>query len=407
MKKQCFLCILLAALLLASSACAASIPEQEIRGIWFSYLEYSAFFQNKTKSEFTAQADTICNNLKDAGFNTIFYQVRAFSDAFYPSKLFGWSKYVSGTAGAGPDYDPLKIFIDRAHHYDLQVHAWFNPYRIGDISNVTDGSRAMQWKNDGSARVLEWNGLWYYNPADTDVQSYILNGVAEVLDHYDIDGVQYDDYFYPTDDPAFDSVSYTGPSERLADWRRGNVNNLIQKTYDLVKSKKQDIPFGISPSADITKNNTQLYADVELWGSTPGYADYLAPQIYFGYQNSSLPYADVLEQWQALCKAPKLMVGLAAYKVGKEDQWAGGGKTEWIENSDILARQYRDAQSSNNFCGVILFSYSSLFAPEETISATANAERQALSAAFDAPQQPSNPTLVQSFLWLLQSLFPF
>lgn len=406
MKKQTGLCIILAALLLFSSACAAPDAHDELRGIWFSYLEYSALLQNKEEAAFTAQVDSICQNLKEAGFNALFYQVRAFSDAFYPSNLFDWSKYVSGTAGSGPDYDPLKIFIDRAHHHGLQIHAWFNPYRIGDASNVTAGSRAVQWKNDGSGRVLEWDGKWYYNPADAAVQAYILDGVAEVLDNYDIDGVQFDDYFYPTDNPAFDSISYTGAPEELDDWRRSNVTDFIQKTYDLVKTKKQNILFGISPSADISKNYNQLYADVELWGSTDNYVDYLAPQIYYGYQNSALPYATVLAQWQALCKTPKLLIGLAGYKVGAEDQWAGDGKAEWQQHTDMLASQYHDAQKCANFGGIVVFSYSSLFAPDNTVQETAHAERQALTAAFGSqPQQEIS--LFQSFLWLLQSLFPF
>lgn len=405
MKK--ILCALLAALLLVSAACAAPAPEQELRGVWFSCYEYGTFFQNLDKAAFTAQADTICKNVKGAGFNAIFYHVRAFSDAFYPSDLFGWSKYVTGAAGVGPDYDPLAIFIDSAHRQGLQVHAWFNPYRIGNESNVTQDCRAMQWRNDNSGRVLEWNGALYYNPANADVQAYILEGVAEVLERYDVDGVQYDDYFYPTSDPAFDSAYYTGAPERLNECRRENVSNLIKSTYQLVKEKNQALLFGVSPNADIPKNYNQLYADVETWGGTSEYVDYLAPQIYYGYENSALPYSEVLAQWQSICKLPDLVVGLAAYKTGNEDQWAGDGKAEWLEHSDILSRQYQDAQKAEKFGGIIAFSYSSLFAPDEAVSATANAERQALSAAFGAPQKETSPTLLQSFLWLLQSLFPF
>lgn len=400
-------CMLLTLLLLFSTACAAPAPEQKLRGVWFSYAEYGAFFKNLDKAAFTAQADTICKNVKDAGFNAIFYHVRAFSDAFYPSDLFGWSKYVSGTAGIGPDYDPLAIFIDCAHRQGVQVHAWFNPYRIGSDANVTPDSRAMQWKKDNSGRVLEWNGSLYYNPANTDVQAYILAGVSEVLAKYDVDGVQYDDYFYPTDDPAFDGAWYSGEPEARADWRRENVNILIENTYRIVKKENPALLFGVSPCADISKNYNQLYADVELWGKTPGYVDYLAPQIYYGYQNSTMPYTEVLAQWQTLCKQPDLMIGLAAYKVGKEDQWAGSGKAEWLEHTDILARQYADAQKAGKYDGVILFSYSSLFAPDENAANIANAERQALSAAFGAVQKSSDPSLLQSFLWLLQSLFPF
>ncbi len=404
--KRKLLCIMAAVCMLFSSACAQTAPEEELRGVWFSYLEYSSLLQGKDQDAYTAQVEEICKNIRQAGYNAVFYQVRAFSDAFYPSKLFNWSKYVSGAAGAGPTYDPFAIFIEQAHQVGLKVHAWVNPFRIGDNTNITPESQAAQWQNSGNGKVLEADGKLYYNPADPEVRTYILDGISEILDHYDIDGVQYDDYFYPTTAPDFDSISYSGTPDGLAAWRRENINALIRETYQTVKEYGSHLLFGVSPSADIEKDMQSLYADVETWGKEAGYVDYLAPQIYYGYQNSTLPYKTILAQWDDLCRVPTLVVGLAGYKVGAEDQWAGNGKAEWQQTHDILARQYQDAQCCQHFGGIAVFSYTSLFHPDAAVKDTANAECQALSAAFGSPQK-QEPSLWDSFLWFLQALLPF
>ncbi len=403
---QKLICLIAAVCILFSSACAKTALEEEIRGVWFSYLEYSSLLQGKDLTAYTAQVKEICKNISQAGFNTVFYQARAFSDAFYPSKLFHWSKYVSGTAGIGPSYDPFAIFIEQAHRQGLKVHAWVNPYRIGDNTNITPDSQAAQWYSSGTGKVLEADGKLYYNPADPEVRAYILDGISEILEQYNVDGIQYDDYFYPTTDPAFDSAFYNGTPDGLAAWRRENVNILIKETYQRVKETDSDLLFGVSPSADIEKNMQSLYADVKTWGKEAGYVDYLAPQIYFGYQNSSMPYKTVLAQWDALCKVPTLLIGLAGYKVGTQDQWAGDGKTEWQQSHDLLSRQYQDAQLCQQFGGVVVFSYTSLFAPDDSVKKAADTECQALSAVFGS-QPKQEISIWDSFLWFLQALLPF
>ena len=134
-----------------------------MRAVWFSYEDYRNELYSLSKAEFEKKAQEICENLTEHGLNTIIFHVRAFSDAFYNSSYFPYSKYVCGEVGVAPDYDPLSIMCDIAHKNDILIHAWVNPYRIGAPSNVTEDSTAYLWKNDyGTERVCEFDGKWYY-----------------------------------------------------------------------------------------------------------------------------------------------------------------------------------------------------------------------------------------------------
>lgn len=353
------------------SVCAEA---DEMRGVWFSYEDFSSQLAGLSESEYAKKADEICSAIASNGFNTIIFHVRAFSDAFYNSSYFGYSKYVCGTAGVAPGYDPLKNMCKAARDNGLSLHAWINPYRIGSPSNVTQSSVAYAWKNQyGSERVCEVNGLWYYNPSSQEVRDYIVEGVRELVSGYDIDGIHFDDYFYPTADESFDSASYlaSGSSLSLFQWRIENINLQIKQTYDNIKEINPNVVFGVSPNANIEKDYSEYFADVRLWATEKGYVDYIAPQIYFGYTNSSMPFIRVLNQWSNLCTVPKLYIGLAPYKAGKEDKWAGSGKNEWIEHNDICARQISDMRAFSNVGGFMLFCYSPIFGAGATEGAKA------------------------------------
>ncbi len=193
----------------------------------------------------------------------------------------------------------------------------------------------------------------------------------EIVANYDIDGVQIDDYFYPTTDSSFDRIAFKtyGNGLSLSEYRLGNVDSRVKLIYSSINSYNSSVVFGISPQGIIKNNYEAMYADVGKWASESGYCDYILPQIYFGFDNSTAPFADTAEDWSNLVtsKDVKLVIGLAAYKAGTSDKYAGNGKNEWLNNSDILSSQMDYAKTLGNYGGVALFRYGSLFEPDSSV----------------------------------------
>lgn len=347
----------------------------EVRGVWISYLELQTIFPNKTEGQFKEAIKGMFKNIKEAGLNTVIVQVRPFGDAIYPSEIFPWSYIITGIEGINPGYDPLGIMVEEAHAQGLDFEAWINPYRIrNNTKPLSADNKALKWLEDGSNKVIKVGNGIYYNPASMDVQRLITDGVIEIIEKYDVDGIHFDDYFYPTTDANFDKVDYeryklNGGILNLSDWRRENVNQLVRAVYKGIKDNNPGIKFGISPQAIISKSYNEQYTDIYKWLSNPGYVDYICPQIYFGYEHSTYPYDKVVKQWVNLMKNPdiQLYVGLAAYKVGREDSWAGSGKAEWMKATSILQRMIEDGRKEDNYLGFILFRYDSLFNPPSSL----------------------------------------
>lgn len=367
----------------------------EIRGVWVSYYELSMSGEGGgSKEKFTQKAAEITDNIMKSGMNTVFVHVRAFSDAFYESEIFPWSAYLTGIQGKSPGYDPLKIFIEEAHKRNLSCHAWINPYRVSydtDFSKLSSDNPAKQFHDDDKKENDSWiftleNGI-YYNPTVPEVQKLILDGVREIVKNYDVDGIHLDDYFYPSSGETLDSEQYntyksSGGKQPLTVWRREQVNTFISGLYSSVKSIKPNVQVGVSPAADINKNETMLYADVKRWGSQSGYVDYLLPQVYFGFENEKFPFEKSIKEWSELVTSPdvKLYFGLAMYKAGEEDKFAGKGKNEWINNNNVIVRQVELSRKIKNCGGFSFYSYSSLFG--NTSNNTVKKEREALKAVI-------------------------
>ena len=362
-------------------------PSGETKAVWISYLEYQSVMQGKTKTQFRSNIKTMFNNIAMDGFNTVFVHVRSHSDAMYDSDIFPWSAYCSGTEGNDPGYDPLEIMVSEAHSAGLKIEAWINPYRVkgtSDTSKIAKSSPAYKWLDTGKVIVLD-NGI-YYNPADEDVIRLIISGVEEIVRNYDVDGIHFDDYFYPTTAESFDKAYYneyksTGGKLKLAEWRRQNVNKLIKEVYSAIKSIDSSCRFGVSPAGNIEQNYNTLYCDVYTWVTSKGYIDYICPQIYFGFNNKSRPYLDVLSEFSKMITRSdvELIVGLAAYKAGAEDAYAGdSGKKEWINNGDILARQVVAAREAKHYSGFALYRYDSLYNPASGVKSAVRAERENL-----------------------------
>ena len=382
----------LAALLLALLAPHCRAVQPQVRGVWVSTvlnLDYPSA-QGLDKAALQQELDQVLDTAEAAGFNAIFFQVRPCADSFYPSQIFPSSVYLTGQQGQSPDgaLDPLAYLVEQAHARGLAIEAWVNPYRVRLNDTMPPGELAADnpaLLHEGWA--LEANGGLYYDPALPEVQDMVVQGVTEIVQNYDVDGIQFDDYFYPTTDEAFDTESYAryGGGQDLAEWRRANVNTLVQKVYAAVKAVKPEAVFGISPQGNNDNNYSQQYSDVALWLSTPGYVDYIMPQVYWGYnytlQNGSARFAfeNIVDEWLAMPRddSVSLAFGLGAYRIGAGDgsatesgEWASG------HNLADMARTL----SVRGADGYALYRYASLYSGGE-YAALMQAECAALAQA--------------------------
>lgn len=345
----------------------APVAADEVHGVWISYLEMSVLLKNQSKSDFRKAVDAIYDNCVSLGINTVYVHARAFGDAFYDSELFPATKYLSGTVGVGTDYDPYEILVDEAKKHNLSFHAWINPLRLctnEDMQTISSDYTIKKWYNSEykGKYIVNVNGTWYLNPAYDDAVQLVCDGVKEILDNYDVDGIHIDDYFYPTTDASFDSSAFSASGySSLSSFRINNCNKLVKSLYNTVHDCSASAVFGASTQGSIENNINQLYADAESW-CKGGYIDYFAPQIYYGFNNSSQPYEKCTDTWVKMVKNTdvKLYIGLAVYKIGKEDTWAGNGKWEWCNTETMLKRQTEYARSKG--CdGIILYSYNYIF----------------------------------------------
>ena len=345
------------------------------KAVWISYLEFDRIMKNADEAAFTASLGECFDNISALGCNTVYFQVRAYGDAYYSSSLFPKGDRLTG------DYDPLKIAVKLAHDRGLSIHAWINPMRLmtdSQMSALGNDCVIGRWYGDSSKKgtyIVENGGRWYLSPAYSDTVSLICDGIREIVTGYEVDGIQIDDYFYPTTDESFDRAAYnaSGTALSLDDWRRETVTKMVRQMYLAVHGANPTAVFGISPQGNMSSDHDTLYADIYTWCGSAGYCDYICPQIYYGFENSALPYADTVNSWAKLAGEDiSLVIGLAAYKSGAEDSYAGEGKNEWIYSSDILSRQ-RDLTDIYG-AGYAFFRYDSLFEPDRAVSAHVSQE---------------------------------
>ncbi|MCL2056165.1 MAG: family 10 glycosylhydrolase [Oscillospiraceae bacterium] len=356
----------------------------EIRAVWISFLELGPMMQGKTEAQFTQSVRTMFDRCADFGINTLYVQVRPYGDALYESSYFPWSFLCTGIEGQNPGYDPLAVMLREAKERGLRFEAWLNPYRVrsaGSSVALHSGNQAKKWLDQNDAAAISYQGIISYNPASAKARRLIINGALELIRKYRVDGIHIDDYFYPTTSEAFDRASYSsyrnsGGKMTLENWRRANVERLLRDMYSAIKEENPNVTFGISPQGNLSNNFNQQYFNSEKIISNPGYCDYIIPQIYYGFQNTTLPYAKTVDQWDRMTRAEgvELIIGLAAYKAGIADSWAGSGAQEWVRGRDILKRQVEYARNADNYKGFAVFRYASLFAPESGLRAHAQAE---------------------------------
>lgn len=407
MKKRILALFLALALSLTITAFAAvPTPKEEMRGVWVSSV-YNLDYPVKPTTDAATlqkQADVILNNAQKIGLNSIFLQVRPSSDALYPSSIFPWSQYLTGSQGTAPTggFDPLRYWIDGAHARGLTLHAWINPYRI------TKG-KAAEWNalpaSNPAKQHPEWtvkytDGNYYYNPGLPEVRKLVEDGVSEILDKYpDIDGIHFDDYFYPgpdfQDNAAFQT--YGKGFTSIDDWRRENVNILVRELDTLIHAKNPAISFGISPSgvwanksenprgSDTRGGNpsySRAYADTLAW-IKEGTVDYVCPQLYWYIGQSAADYSILTKWWSDAVAGTdvNLYIGEAAYKCDiAENGEVWKGSTELLKHLNF-------SESYPEVDGHIFFRYGSF----EDVAGLANAVTAYYAAKQPAPVPPQNP----------------
>ncbi len=302
---------------------------KEMRAVWLTTV-YNSDFPSRDnlanaegqKQEFIQKLDT----LQKAGINTVIVQVRPKADALYKSNINPWSEVLTGVQGKDPGYDPLAFMIEETHKRGMELHAWLNPYRV-----TTWGTDTSVLSANHPARLHpEWlithNSALYYNPDLPEVREHIKDTVAEIVTNYNVDGIHFDDYFYPSNYPLPEGETRDGA---VANARRKNVDDMVEMVYKTIKSIKPSVTFGISPMG-IWKNNTSdptgsatkgqeayyaVFSDVRSWIKS-GTVDYITPQIYWETGNSAADYETLVKWWsnEVSGTSVKLYIGQAIYK---------------------------------------------------------------------------------------------
>ncbi|MCI7309521.1 MAG: family 10 glycosylhydrolase [Prevotella sp.] len=300
------------------------LPAKELRGVWMATvwgLDWpSSHDAAQQKQQYIDYLDLFAAN----NINAVFVQVRGMADAFYPSQYEPWSKTLTGVAGQDPGYDVLAFMIEEAHRRGIAFHAWMNPYRIATRAAKADkfpelpASIPQAWVNDYST-------IRVYNPALPEVQQRIVDIVKDVVTKYDVDGIHFDDYFYPelTTDTIVDTTEYKlyGKDKYKygGEFRRSNVDKVVKNVHDAIQAIRPDVVFSISPAANNETNYNKLYADVVKW-SQEGWTEMIIPQLYFATGSASTSFNQRLHWWSQFTYNNALMVGYGIYKFGDAAQ---------------------------------------------------------------------------------------
>lgn len=352
----------------------------ELDAMWISYLEYMEM--PKDESGFKAAVDTMFDRCVDMGMNAVIVHARSHFDAMYPSQYYPWSVFACGSQGVDPGYDPLDYMVTAAHSRGLEFHAWLNPYRVTGYgcywNQVSESNPAKIWLSDNDTSNDRWvllhKGEYYLNPSVPQVRQMVADGVKEIVSNYDVDGIHFDDYFYPSvndSDPSlcFDKPEYdaSGSNLSIADWRRNNVNMLVKDVYAAVKDIDSSVVFGISPAGNVEnlRKNTANFVDIDTWLSNTGYVDYIMPQLYWGFERrdssgniAAYAYENNLNTWISLAAKGnvKLYVGLNLANAGTNVS-DNNSVSEWLRYDDIIARQVLAARATGKVDGFAFFRY--------------------------------------------------
>ena len=339
-------------------------PEREFRAVWIATVDNIDFPTKKTLSIEEQKAELIkdlelAESLK---LNAVVFQVRPMCDALYKSGIEPWSEFLTGEMGKSQAFDPLEFLVTEAHRRGILVHAWFNPYRAFHPSAKTVSPNHISKTRPNLVR--KYGRYLWLDPTSREVQDYSVSVVADVVRRYDIDGVHFDDYFYPyaekdasgakiefPDDANWENYQKTGGKLVRDDWRRHNVNQFIEAVGRETKRIKPEVLYGISPFGVAEENYKSLYADAEKW-LREGTVDYFTPQLYWKIDRKTREFPLLLEYWQTRnAKKRHIWAGIGTYKIDnpRENFTAG----EIVEQISLTRRIQPTA-------GNIQFSFKSL-----------------------------------------------
>ncbi|MFC9592603.1 glycoside hydrolase family 10 protein [Streptomyces sp. NPDC056944] len=336
---------------------------REFRGMWLATVanrdwpSRAGLTAEQQRAELLGHLDTAV----ERRLNTVVLQVRPTADALWPSPYEPWAQYLTGTQGRDPGWDPLGTAVEEAHARGLELHAWFNPYRV---ANHTDPGRLVaghparlhpEW-------VLPYGGKLYYNPGLPEVRAFVQDAMLDAVRRYDLDAVHWDDYFYPypvagqvfADDEAY--ARYGGDFPDKASWRRNNTDLLVSEMSARIRETGKRTAFGISPfgvwrnvGTDPEGSDTRagvqtyddLHADTRKW-IREGWIDYVVPQLYWNIGLPAADYAKLLPWWDAVVRdtGVGLYIGEALYKAGDPAQPAPWQDPRELSRHLDLARTY-------------------------------------------------------------------
>ncbi|MCT4600840.1 MAG: family 10 glycosylhydrolase [Marinifilaceae bacterium] len=371
------LLIVLAILISFSTTCKSEIPrKREFRAIWVTTLlnldwpSSSHLSNEKIKKECIDMLNTFQKN----NINTVILQVRPSGDAIYKSDIVMWSEWITGKQGKAPknNFDPLEFFIEECHKRCMELHAWFNPFRIvfnyrlhpANKNHISNKYRKITFRDKKHK---------YLNPGVHFSRSYICKVICEVVKKYDIDAVHFDDYFYPfktNSNDNYDKKEYikylienNSNLSNIHDWRRENINDFIYNLSKEIKEIKPYVKFGISPypvwrtskydklkglNLRACSSYDELYADYILWDKMK-WVDYLVPQLYGSINNKTLPYKFLANWWNSNIHNANVYAGMASYKLDRRSRYR-----VWRNNKEFI-KQLNYNHFLNNFKGHSFF----------------------------------------------------
>ena len=382
--------------------------KEELRGVWFSTVGNIDIPKIETIEGYKKYLDGVIEKCKEFHLNTVIFQVRPSSDTFYPSKLNPWSSFITGEQGKDPGFDVFGYFVNKAKENGITTHAWINPYRISGVKlddlRITKDEYLDTLASNNFARlrkdlvIMSRDSKLILDPASTEVMEFVSDSIIEIAKNYDIKAVHIDDYFYPYD-PIRDPDEYKKYKDSgyksLGDFRRGNVDKMIEMIHNKLNKLDKKVEFGISPFG-ILRTNTRfsdgktgdkfweygsnnhesclscydaLYADVYKWMEKK-WIDYVVPQNYFDFDNTKIDkegneyfmvkYADLADWWSkaALKTNCKLYMGQALYRYGSENNW---------KDIEEIPNQLRYNESLPNVSGTVFFTYSSFVKEDNEI----------------------------------------
>ncbi|WP_306366176.1 glycoside hydrolase family 10 protein [Nocardiopsis sp. CC223A] len=357
----------------AADALCAADSERRMRGAWLTTVR-NIDWPSEPGLSAQEQQDELDAYLDDAvamGLNAVFLHVRPTADAVYASDKEPWARYLTGEQGGDPGYDPLEYAVAQAHDRGLELHAWFNPYRVGwqdpDIENLVDDHPVKQ----NPEWLVDYGDEAYVDPGNPEVREWVTGVIMDVVERYDIDGVHFDDFFYPypKDGEEFDDdaswEAHGGDFDDRGDWRRDNVDQLMRDVHGAVQEAKPWVSFGVSPfgiwrnrstdpsgsaSSGLQSYDAQ-YADTRTW-IQEGTIDYVAPQLYWERGFDTADYEVLADWWADEVEGTgvDLYIGQAAYRLG-EDGWT---------SDDALSTQLDYSGELEEVGGDVYFSIKSL-----------------------------------------------